>query len=172
MTEDSGTGQNKMPVKLKGSYVLVLYLSEDRLLTVGRLGAFQFPAGHYLYFGSALNGLEGRIRRHLRQEKKLHWHIDYLAAVADIEEVWWQSGAEREECAWAGKCLDLGGAVVAAGFGSSDCRCATHLFHTGSGTFLHRLRTALPVNKWTKQEGEFQEGQTQNSQSSTLRELT
>ena len=171
MTQDSGTGQSEMPVKMKGSYVLVLYLPEDRLLTIGRLGAFQFPAGHYLYFGSALNGLEGRIRRHLRQEKKLHWHIDYMAAVADVYEVWWLAGAEREECVWARQCHDQGGAVVARGFGSSDCRCATHLFHTGSETFLNQLRAALPVNKWTKQRGEFQVGQNQCSQSSTLREL-
>lgn len=144
---------------MKGSYVLVLHLPEDRLLTIGRLGEFHFPAGHYLYFGSALNGLEGRIRRHLRQEKKLHWHIDYLAADADIYEVWWQEGSEREECIWARKCLAMGGAVVAPGFGSSDCRCATHLLRVACESSLERMRTLFPskesmphekFNEWAK----------------------
>ena len=52
---------------MKGSYVLVLKLEEDKRLTIGRLGTFEFPAGLYLYCGSALNGLEARVRRHLRQ---------------------------------------------------------------------------------------------------------
>ncbi len=113
---------------MKGSYVLVLHLGQNRRLEVGKLGSFEFPSGYYLYFGSALNGLEGRIRRHLRREKKLHWHIDFLAAVAPVVQVWWMAGEERCECCWARVARDHPEAGAPAhGFGSSDCRCPTHL---------------------------------------------
>ena len=39
-----------------------------------------FKKGCYGYMGSALNGLEQRVRRHLSTQKKLHWHVDYLLA--------------------------------------------------------------------------------------------
>ena len=111
----------------KGSYILVLDLAEDATLKIGRLGTFEFPAGLYLYCGSALNGLEARIRRHLRRDKKRHWHIDYLAEVAPVVQVWWVEDRERWECRWAQAIAGQGGEVMARGFGSSDCRCPTHL---------------------------------------------
>jgi len=43
------------------------------------LGEFDFPAGIRLH-GSAKRNFEARIARHLRQEKTLRWHIDYLLA--------------------------------------------------------------------------------------------
>lgn len=108
--------------------MLRLWLPEKKQLTVGKLGTFEFPPGEYLYFGSALNGLEGRIRRHLRRDKQQHWHIDYLTAVASVVGVWWATGAERRECSLARAALDLEGAqMLARGFGSSDCRCQSHL---------------------------------------------
>ena len=74
---------------MKGSYVLLIHLTGSVSLTVGRLGRFYFPAGYYIYFGSALGGLEARIGRHLRQHKKTHWHIDWLTAVGNLVQVWW-----------------------------------------------------------------------------------
>ena len=59
-----------------GTYMLVLRLPKRRRLAVGRLGDFEFPAGYYLYAGSAQGGLRGRVLRHLRADKKRHWHID------------------------------------------------------------------------------------------------
>ena len=111
----------------RGSYILVLDLAENAMLGIGRLGTFEFPAGLYLYCGSALNGLEGRIRRHLRRDKKHHWHIDHLTAVAPVVQVWWVADGARWECRWADAIKEQGGQVVARRFGSSDCRCSTHL---------------------------------------------
>jgi len=48
-----------------------------------RPGQIPFPAGWYVYTGSARNGLAQRVGRHLRHNKRKHWHIDYLLAVAD-----------------------------------------------------------------------------------------
>jgi Uri superfamily endonuclease len=65
----------------------VLQVSEQCEITVGKLGTFPFAAGYYVYFGRMLNSLEGRFQRHLRPDKKLHWHIDYLSHAARIVEI-------------------------------------------------------------------------------------
>lgn len=122
-----------MPV-LKGNYALIIRLERDTPLTIGRLGSFAFPAGLYLYAGSGLNGLESRVRRHLRRDndKKRHWHIDSLTAVAPVCQVWWAADEMRRECEWAELVQEWGGRIVAPGFGASDCRrCPAHLLYLG-----------------------------------------
>jgi len=61
-----------------GTYALVVALDRSQHITIGRRGGFHFPAGFYIYIGSALGpgGLSARIGRHLLAEKRLHWHID------------------------------------------------------------------------------------------------
>jgi len=103
-------------------------------IVVGRLGAFPFSRGYYVYVGSALGsgGLPARLARHRRQQKRLHWHIDYLLAHASILGVQTDTSGERLECTWAQQWLVTPGAqVTAPGFGASDCRCPTHLFYVG-----------------------------------------
>jgi Uri superfamily endonuclease len=90
-----------------------------------------FPAGWYAYAGSAHGpgGIAARVRRHLRAAKRLHWHIDYLRAVANPVEVWYATDPERWECRWAEALSTLPGvSTPASGFGASDCCCVTHLF--------------------------------------------
>ena len=112
-----------------GVYNLVIYLERERCIQVGRLGEFWFPAGYYVYTGSALGGLEARIARHLRKEKRKWWHVDYLLEWAGVAEVRRIPTRERKECALNRKVAGLTGAqVVAPGFGASDCTCETHLF--------------------------------------------
>ena len=128
----------------KGSYVLVLRLEKSRRLSVGKLGTFDFPPGYYLYFGSALNGLEGRISRHLRHKTKRHWHIDFLTAVAAVAQVWWTADERRWECAWLKAALgQQGAAAPVAGFGSSDCRCRTHLVRVSAWADVEALHRAV-----------------------------
>ena len=67
-----------------GVYVLWLYLPRRVSLTVGKLGTFSFPPGVYAYSGSAQRHLQQRIARHRRAAKKLHWHIDYFRAAAEL----------------------------------------------------------------------------------------
>ena len=110
---------------IKGSYVLVIELDEGRTITVGSLKAIYFPAGYYAYVGSAMSGLESRLSRHLRENKKLHWHIDYLLQRASISSII-QCENQKVECAIAQvlRCqLDF-----IPGFGCSDCKCPSHLF--------------------------------------------
>jgi Uri superfamily endonuclease len=115
-----------------GVYQLHLSLSDTTEITIGKLGTFRFPAGCYVYTGSALSGLERRLARHRRREKTHHWHIDYFLCHARIVEVRRQVTTERRECLLNAETLALPGAcVVAARFGSSDCRCRSHLVYLG-----------------------------------------
>ena len=126
---------------------------------MGRLGTFEFPAGLYLYCGSALNGLEARIRRHLRRDKKHHWHIDYLSAQSTMLEVWWVVGEERQECLWASAIAGQQGEIVAPGFGSSDCRCPTHLFRVENGARLETICQSLLGDTEERRRGVWKAGE-------------
>src|SRR5262245_37428335 len=95
-----------------GVYQLYLYLAAAEQISVGRLGVFIFPPGRYVYTGSALSGLEGRLARHRRREKKRHWHIDYLVEYAVIESITVLRTRERRECALNATALALPGARV------------------------------------------------------------
>ena len=114
-----------------GTYLLIVRLDTPVTLTVGRLGTFDLLPGLYAYAGSArgAGGLRARIGRHLRKEKPLHWHIDYLTARASIVEVWLRESPERLECGWAALLRGTEGVgEPIPGFGASDCACLTHLF--------------------------------------------
>jgi Uri superfamily endonuclease len=108
-----------------GAYALWLRLAEPLAVRVGgRLGTLE--AGHYLYCGSANGpgGLRARLVRHMRKEKRLHWHVDQLTAAGEVLGAFVLEGGS--ECA-------LNAALSAfptplPGFGSSDCpRCVSHL---------------------------------------------
>ncbi len=114
----------------KGSYVLLIALDKDATIAVGKLGTFSFPSGYYLYVGSALGGLSSRISRHLREDRKTHWHIDYLLKHSRVIEVWYTLSEEHLECLWARvACAMPQAKVPVPGFGSSDCQCLSHLIY-------------------------------------------
>ena len=117
---------------VNGLYVLRLELREDLQLTVGALGAVQLRPGDYLYVGSARRGLEQRVGRHLRKEKPLHWHIDYLTSQpsCEVASAVLFPHAPFSECALCRELQQrLDATVPVRGFGASDCRagCGAHL---------------------------------------------
>lgn len=117
---------------MNGVYLLVLHLPVARSLEVGALGWQEFPAGWYVYAGSAhgSGGLHARLKRHRSLEKRVWWHVDYLRAAAEWVEAWMAPLPANCECEWARRLMALPGAgVPVRGFGSSDCRCASHLVH-------------------------------------------
>lgn len=116
-----------------GSYVLLLELKIPRVLTIGRLGEVELPAGVYAYAGSAFGwgGLRARLGRHLRGDGAKHWHIDHVRAVAKVQNCFYTVSDTRLECAWSQALAALPGATIPVlGFGSSDCRagCGAHFF--------------------------------------------
>lgn len=118
------------PAVDSGFYQLVIRLWQERDMWVGRHGRFSFPAGFYVYTGSAKRGLESRIARHLRTRKRMRWHIDYLLRYGRILVVKRYTTGDRSECELSQRVEKVRGSrIVAAGFGSSDCRCSSHLFY-------------------------------------------
>jgi Uri superfamily endonuclease len=119
----------------RGSYQLLVYLPESVHIQIGKKGRFRFPKGHYIYTGSAKNGLRRRVERHLQKEKKRFWHIDYLLDHASVEQVFLFPDSRVNECSLSKKVLKRPEAeVIVPKFGASDCSCATHL------VFFKRLK--------------------------------
>ncbi len=114
----------------RGIYLLICELRRNSEILVGRLGKFSLKKGFYIYVGSAMNGLEQRVARHLRKDKKMHWHIDYLLKKAKIlEVVSFQTSYSNDECLTASNIAKLADDEPVKSFGSSDCKCNTHLFY-------------------------------------------
>ena len=118
---------------MKGTYILVINVREDSQISIGSLGNIEFKKGYYLYVGSALgNGstsLENRLRRHISDVKKIHWHIDYLLAskTTVVITIYLIPTLLRLECIIA-QDIEKRSEVNIKGFGSSDCSCNSHLF--------------------------------------------
>lgn len=112
-----------------GAYGLLIRLPRRFRGPVGTLGVVTLHRGRYLYLGSAYGpgGLAARLRRHLRADKRLHWHVDHLTVAGRIERVFVLPGGR--ECDLVERALGLPAIhVPVAGFGSSDCRrCSAHL---------------------------------------------
>ncbi len=119
-----------MPTLPPRTYQLHIHIAAPLLIEVGRLGRFLFPAGEYRYTGSAKRHFEARVARHLRREKTLRWHIDYLLLAPGVS-VSTVLRSSEEECALN---QSTPGEIVAPGFGASDCRrgCGSHLKYLGA----------------------------------------
>lgn len=112
----------------KGIYNLIIILSSDKPIKIGKLGRFLFKKGYYIYTGSAKRGLKARIERHKRRGKTIHWHIDYLLKEAGILDVRVSTEGLLTECGLNKKIFEMRGAELSVpGFGSSDCKCKSHL---------------------------------------------
>lgn len=99
-----------------------------------------------------MGGLDSRLRRHFEGPRsgRLYWHVDYLSIQAEDKSFAVVRRVGATEC-------DLNLAVrllphavtVAPGFGSSDCRCASHLYYIGKP-----LWPEYPgLESWTSGEG-------------------
>ncbi len=110
-----------------GSYILILRLKKDEIISVGSLGAMRFRKGYYLYAGSARKNLSQRIARHQRKRKNLFWHIDHVRHYAEHCSALPVRASADLECEIA-SALDKIAERNIPGFGASDCRCSSHLF--------------------------------------------
>ena len=111
---------------MKGSYVILIELPEEQTISIGSLKAIYFPRGYYAYVGSAMGGFKSRLNRHLKSNKKPHWHIDYLLNKASINRIILCETEDRTECTIAQALSHQFDSIP--GFGSSDCKCRSHLF--------------------------------------------
>lgn len=121
----------------RGAYLLYIFVLEPITIQIGKIGAVFFEQGQYIYVGSAFNQkipskfLENRVIRHLKppEQKKMHWHIDYLLAHPEthIQKVVLIPSNQREECQIAQEIKNNAKNEIVH-FGCSDCRCTSHLF--------------------------------------------
>lgn len=113
---------------MKGSYCLIVELDNEKTIKIGKkLGDTYFKKGFYVYVGSAMSSLTSRITRHLSDEKKLHWHIDYLLKNADITDVIYAESTKKIECELSQYLSRKTTGVK--DFGCSDCTCESHLYY-------------------------------------------
>ncbi|MFP4116903.1 MAG: GIY-YIG nuclease family protein [Candidatus Aenigmatarchaeota archaeon] len=112
----------------KGSYILFLRLDEKGKIDIGRLGSFHFKSGLYLYVGSGMNNLDKRVERHLSNNKKKHWHIDYFLEEGEVVGTVKFRTKQDIECKLNGIVSEICEETPVEGFGSSDCSCEAH-FH-------------------------------------------
>lgn len=117
--------------KDKGTYLFLLCNSCNQEISAGKFGKYHFTPGYYLYVGSAFGpgGLNARIDRHFRQEKKLRWHIDFLSTTMKPVECWFHASSDKLECRWNSLLESLHDDYPLRGFGSSDCKCPSHLHY-------------------------------------------
>lgn len=111
----------------RGTYCLIIKLSNDSAIKIGSLGIINFKKGYYVYVGSALNSLESRLRRHLRDDKKIHWHVDYLLNHynTSLVDIVYAVDDGKWECSLANQISNTG--IETSKFGCSDCKCGSHL---------------------------------------------
>jgi Uri superfamily endonuclease len=123
-----------------GAYGIHFILKKDHTIQIGHLGRNLFPAGDYIYLGSAKGpgGIRARVGRYLfsTSNTKKHWHLDYLRDFSMPISIYiyqWDIGNNPSipvECAWSQALLNLPSAYTPMEkFGSSDCRysCPSHL---------------------------------------------
>ena len=121
---------------MKGVYILVISVSKDVTVKVAALGDVNFEKGSYAYVGSAQQGLEKRVKRHLRKAKRKFWHVDYLLNddAVRVLKVFYKEATKSDECRLATKLGERG--IPIADFGCSDCKCISHLFKVDDYSFL------------------------------------
>ena len=115
---------------MKGCYCLIISMKKSEKLQIGNLYQdYNFMKGWYVYIGSAMNSLAGRIKRHLSDEKKMHWHIDYLlqSENSEIRDVLYNISDKKIECELANEIAKDGNEIPK--FGCSDCNCNSHLVY-------------------------------------------
>ncbi len=120
-----------------GAYALQLHLNQNHRIQVGKFAQAIFPAGEYIYLGSAHGpgGLRARLGRHMRGTGKPHWHIDYLRCVAEVQSAGYilvqdEDSKHPMECTWSQALSKFHRAYIPlAGFGAGDCHsgCQAHL---------------------------------------------
>jgi sugar fermentation stimulation protein A len=131
-------------IKDIGAYLLILKAEKDSEIEVGSLEKIHFKKGYYVYVGSALNNLSKRIKRHLRKRKKKRWHIDYITEHFSIIQTIPIRTQEKLECEIAQSLKNIADEIE--NFGSSDCKCGSHLFYFEKNPLLLEKFQNLIIN--------------------------
>ncbi len=137
----------------QGLYILVISGEKGQKIKVAKLPETYYPPGFYLYVGRAKRGLRKRVERHLRRDKKLFWHIDYLLRKSKVDEVWTKHNS-LDECRTAKKIAQIAKSSIIPDnhFGASDCRCPGHLIYVAESDELLQVRKGLAFERFKAHE--------------------
>ncbi len=137
-----------------GTYALFIHVEEEVRTRVGALGPCSFPTGVHVYAGSAMRGLRARLARHVRREKRVHWHVDRLTTAGGcrvLGAVVFTSPVLRE-CDIIGSLESIesieavdgidGAEVRPPRFGASDHGCRGHLVWMGEEVSIAQVVVA------------------------------
>jgi Uri superfamily endonuclease len=124
----------------KGSYLLFMNVQE-KIEVSSKSSCWIIDSGLYVYVGSAMSTLTGRVKRHLTEKKKKHWHIDFLTSRSKIIlAILLPSKAKKEE--EISQLVNEFGKPI-KGFGSTDCKgLKSNLYKINSeyaGTIFQKL---------------------------------
>lgn len=138
----------------KGSYALIFFCPRHATVKAGRLGELRLEPGFYIYCGSAFGpgGVKARTDHHRQVSQRPHWHLDYLRPQLQLLEIWYTFDKSAREHQWAAQLATMRGATQPfPGFGSSDCRCRSHLIRIGYkpsfAAFRRRVRLLDAAHK-------------------------
>ncbi len=116
---------------VRGVYLLIIEITKPLTIAIRNTG-YKLEPGYYIYVGSAWGsgGLKSRIARHIKKDKKIHWHIDKITSTpfTAVKTICLLPGAPAHyESSIASTLLTKLDFIP--GFGSSDKREDTsHLF--------------------------------------------
>ncbi|MDH3691419.1 MAG: GIY-YIG nuclease family protein [Gammaproteobacteria bacterium] len=129
-----------------GTYILLARCVSKHIIRIGKIGTLRTQTGYYAYVGSAFGpgGVRARLAHHTRVSHRRHWHMDYLRPVVQIEAAWCSFDPKQQEHQWAELCSRLPNSHAPLnGFGSSDCKCDTHLFFFSDAPSFELFRNLL-----------------------------
>lgn len=133
----------------EGGYAIIIRLDKTQEIEIGSLGNKNFKKGCYAYFGSAKGpGGFKRIERHYNTSKSsedknnCHWHIDYLLNNKNARIIEFYYSKTVFEC------IEKQNLIEVHGFGSSDCKCESHLVYEEKRNILRqKISKILKENK-------------------------
>ena len=116
---------------LQGTYTLFIRIKAEISIEI-RKRVIKLQPGFYIYVGSAFGagGLSSRLHRHMRKNKKKHWHIDQVTMSnhSRIEGIG-ISIEKKNECTIASLLSEIENISPIKGVGNSDCiQCQSHFF--------------------------------------------
>ncbi|PIJ61940.1 endonuclease [Mesotoga sp. H07.pep.5.3] len=127
----------------KGDYIVLLFLREAAEVSSSKK-KWHLESGYYLYVGSAMNSLTERVKRHLLEEKKKHWHIDFLREKAEVLAVLLLPTKTSKEEELSNLISNY--CIAVPGFGASDCKTDSNLYRVGFGC-IEKVFSSI-VGKW------------------------
>lgn len=127
----------------KGDYVVLFFLKEAVVIS-SLCRSWTLDAGYYMYIGSAMSSLAERVKRHLIEEKRKFWHIDYFREKAEVVAALLLPTKEQREEELSNFVSEYGEAVPR--FGASDCSTDSNLYRLESRS-IERVFSSI-VCKW------------------------